>query len=54
MERTLCTLEMPFGRFRRKKSVAQGMTLPPDSGAMYNGRPIAPDYARVDVLWTND
>ena len=33
--------------------MATGVALPPDSGAMYNGKPILPDYTRVDVTWTN-
>jgi hypothetical protein len=53
VERTLCTLEMPFGKARRKKSVVQAMALPPDSGALYDGRPILAKYARVEVVWTN-
>jgi hypothetical protein len=53
VERTLCTLEMPFGRAGRKKSVAQAMALPPDSDALYDGRPILAEYARVEVAWMN-
>ena len=30
-----------------------GVALPPKSGAMYSGKPIPPDFARVDVMWTN-
>ena len=30
-----------------------GVALPPESGAMYGGKPILPDYARVDVTWSN-
>ena len=30
-----------------------GVALPPERGAMYDGKPIPPDYARVDVTWTN-
>ena len=30
-----------------------GVALPPDSGAMYDGKTIPLDYARVDVTWTN-
>ena len=44
---------MPFGKAQRKKDVATGVALPPKSGAMYDGKPIPPDYARVDVTWTN-
>jgi hypothetical protein len=49
-----CTLQVPVGRaLPRKKDVATGVALPPNSGAMYNGKPISPNYARVDVTWTN-
>ena len=44
---------MPFGRAQRKKDVATGVALPPKSRALYDGKPIPPDYARVDVMWTN-
>ena len=44
---------MPFGRAQRKKDVATGVALPPESSAMYGGKPIPPNYARVDVTWTN-
>ena len=30
-----------------------GVALPPESSAMYDGKPIPPDYARVDMTWTN-
>ena len=30
-----------------------GVALPPESGAMYGGKPIPTDYAQVDVTWTN-
>jgi hypothetical protein len=53
VEQTMCTLQVPFGRAGRKKDVAQGVALPPESGVMYNGRPIPPNYDRVDVAWTN-
>ena len=33
--------------------MATGVALPPESGAVYDGKPIPPDYARVDVTWTN-
>ena len=33
--------------------MATGVPLPPESGAMYDGKPIPPDYAWVDVTWTN-
>jgi hypothetical protein len=49
----MCTLQVPFGRAGRKKEVAQGVALPPKSDAMYNGRPIPPNYARMDVAWMN-
>jgi hypothetical protein len=29
------------------------MALPPDSGALYDGRPIPTEYAQVEVAWTN-
>ena len=44
---------MPFDRAQRKKDVATGVALPPRSGAMYGGKLIPPDYAWVDVTWTN-
>ena len=44
---------MPFGKAQRKKDVAMGVALPPESGTMYGGKPIPPDYARVNVSWTN-
>ena len=53
IEPTSCMLQVPFGRAQRKNVVATGVALPPKSGAMYNGKPIPPDYARVDVMWTN-
>ena len=46
-------LSVPFGRAQRKKDAATGVALPPKSGAMYDGKPIPPDYAWVDVTWTN-
>jgi hypothetical protein len=30
-----------------------GVALPPESDALYGGKLIPPDYARVDVTWTN-
>jgi hypothetical protein len=48
-----CTLQVPFGRAQRKKDVATGLALLPESDAMYDGKPISPDYARVNVTWTN-
>jgi hypothetical protein len=44
---------MPFSRAGRKKSVGQAMALSPDSGPLYDGRPISAKYARVEVAWTN-
>jgi hypothetical protein len=45
---------VPFGRVaQRKKDVVTIVARPPDSGAMYNGKPIPPDYAWVNVMWTN-
>ena len=47
-------LLMPYGRtMSEKKEVARGVALPPESGSMYNNKRISPDYARVDVTWTN-
>ena len=51
---TLCTLQVPWGRSGRKKDVAQGMVQPHNPKAMYNGKPIPPDYALVDVAWTHN
>ena len=48
-----CMLQVPFGRAQRKKDVAMGVALPLKSGAMYDGKPILPNYAWVDVTWTN-
>ena len=44
---------MPFGRAQRKKDVAMGVALPPESGAMYDVKPIPPDYAWVNMTRTN-
>ena len=44
---------MPFGRAQRKKEVGQGVALLLESGTMYDNEPITPDYARVDMMWTN-
>jgi hypothetical protein len=44
---------MPFGRAGKKREVTQGVVQPPESGATYNGKPIPPDYALVDVVWVN-
>ena len=38
---------------QRKKDVATGVALPPESGVMYGSKPISFDYARVDMTWTN-
>ena len=46
---TTCTLQVPFGRAQRKKDMATGVALPPESDAMYDNKLIPPDYARVDV-----
>jgi len=54
MVQTLDTLQVPWGRSGRKKDVAQGMVQPPNPKAMYNGKPIPPDYALVDVAWTHN
>ena len=44
---------MPFGRAQRKKDMATRVALSPESGAMYDDKPIPPNYAHVDVTWTN-
>ena len=44
---------MPFGRAQRKKEVGQGVALLLESSTMYDNEPITPDYARVDMMWTN-
>jgi hypothetical protein len=33
--------------------VATGVALLPESGTMYDGKPILLDYAWVNVTWTN-
>ena len=33
--------------------MATGVALPSESSAMYDGKPIPPDYARIDMTWTN-
>ena len=53
IEPTSCTLQVPFGRAQRKKDVAMGVALPPESGAMYDVKPIPPDYAWVNMTTTN-
>jgi hypothetical protein len=50
-QQTLCTLQMPFNRARKKKEVAQGVALPPKPDAMFNGMPIPPDYDKVTIAW---
>jgi hypothetical protein len=42
---------MPFGRAGKKKEVAQGVALPPELDAMFNGKPIPLDYAKVTIAW---
>ena len=49
-----CTLQFPFGRSGAKKDVGAGQAHPPQSGAMFNGKPIPPDYCIVHVFWTKD
>ena len=44
---------MPFCRAQRKKDVATGVALLPESSTMYDGKTIPLDYAWVDVTWTN-
>ena len=51
---TLCTLQVPWGWSGRKKDMAQGMVQPHNPKAMYNGKPIQPNYALVDVAWTHN
>jgi len=34
--------------------VAQGEVQPPDPEARYKGKPIPPEYALLDVVWTDD
>jgi hypothetical protein len=46
-------LQVPFSRVHRKKDVATGVALSPESGDMYSSKPIPPDYARVDMTSTN-
>ena len=46
-------LQVPFGREQRKKDVATGVALPPKSSAMYDGKSIPPNYAQVNMTWTN-
>jgi hypothetical protein len=50
-QQTLCTLQMPFGRAGKKKEVAQGVALPLELDAMFNGMPIPLDYAKVTIAW---
>ena len=54
MVQTLGTLYVPWGRSGRKKDVAQVMVQPHNPKAIYNGKPIPPDYALVDVAWTHN
>jgi hypothetical protein len=50
-----CTLMIPFGcKLLRKKEVAMGVTLPLESGALYNNNLIPPNYARVTMTWTHN
>jgi hypothetical protein len=42
---------MPFGRAGKKKEVAQGVALLPELDAMFNGKPIPLDYAKVTIAW---
>jgi len=51
---TLGTLQVPWGRSGRKKDVTQGMVQPPDPKSKYNGKPIPPNYALVEVVCTHD
>ena len=54
MEPTLGNLQVPWGRTGRKKNVAQGIVQPSDPEDRYQGKPIPPEYALVDVAWTAD
>jgi hypothetical protein len=47
-------LQVPWGRTRRKKNVATGMVQPPNPKARFHDRPIPPDYALVEVVWTDN
>jgi hypothetical protein len=53
VKRTPYTLMVPYGRMSKKKTVGRGVALPPESRSMYDNKPIPPEYARVDVTWTN-
>jgi hypothetical protein len=37
----------------KKMTVATGVARTPGSGSMYGNKSIPPEYARVDVAWTN-
>jgi len=54
VEETHCELQVPFGRNGKKKTVGEGMALPPDPEASYGGNPIPPDYARVSLGYLKD
>ena len=53
-EQTFASLQMPWGRTGRKKTVAQGNVQPPDLKARYHGKPIPLDYATVYLAWMFD
>jgi hypothetical protein len=54
VEPTMASLEVPWGRAGKKKYVAEGEVQPPDPYAIYNGKPIPPDYAVVSLGWVCD
>ena len=45
---------MPWGRTRKKKTVAQGYLHPPNPEARYHGKPIPQEYAVVYLGWMSD
>jgi hypothetical protein len=47
-------LQVPWGRTGKKKDVAHATVQPPNPKARYHGRPIPPEYAVVEVMWTHD
>jgi hypothetical protein len=54
MEPSTAMLQVPWGRTGKKKDVAHAMVQPPNPKARYHGRPILPEYAVVEVMWTLD
>jgi hypothetical protein len=53
VEPTTAMLQVAWGR-TGKKDVAHGTVQPPNPKARYHGRPIPPEYAVVEVMWTHD